>query len=60
MDIAKRLFNDQRPRTTLIDLFGKIYKIDGNDKVFQWLCLDKANNYLTYMRICELVDHCCV
>ena len=34
MDIARRLFNNQCPTTTLIDLFGKIYKIDGNDKVF--------------------------
>ena len=34
MDIARRLFNNQCPTTTLIDLFGKIYEIDGNDKVF--------------------------
>ena len=60
MDIARRLFNDQHPTTSLIDLFGKRYKIDENDKVFWWLCLNKASNYLTYMRICELADHCCV
>ena len=60
MDIARRLFTDQHPTTSLIDLFGKRYKIDENDKVFRWLCLNKASNYLTYMRICELADHCCV
>ena len=60
MDIARRLFNDQHPTTSLIDLFGKRYKIDENDKVFRWLCLNKASNYLTYMRICKLADHCCV
>ena len=52
MDIARRLFNDQHPTTSLIDLFGKRYKIDENDKVFRWLCLNKASNYLTYLRIC--------
>ena len=60
MNIARRLFNDQHPTTSLIDLFGKRYKIDENDKVFRWLCLNKASNYLTYMRICKLADHCCV
>ena len=35
MDIARRLFNDQHPTTSLIDLFGKRYKIDENDKVFR-------------------------
>ena len=34
MDIARCLFNDQHPTTSLIDLFGKRYKIDENDKVF--------------------------
>ena len=34
MDIARRLFNDQQPTTCLIDLFGKIYKIDENEKGF--------------------------
>ena len=42
MDIARCLFNDQHPTTSLIDLFGKRYKIDENDKVFRWLCLSKA------------------
>ena len=42
MDIARRLFNDQHPTTSLIDLFGKRYKIDENDKVFRWLCLSKS------------------
>ena len=60
MDIARRLFNDQHPATSLIDLFGKRFKIDENEKVFRWLCLNKASNYLTYMRICELADYCCV
>ena len=60
MDIARRIFNDQHPATCLIDLFGKRYKIDENDKVFRWLCLNKESNYLTYMRICKLADHCCV
>ena len=60
MDIARRLFNDQHPTTSLIGLFVKRYKIDENDKVFQWLRLNKASNYLTYMRICKLADHCCV
>ena len=53
---SKKNFLDQK----LIDLFGKRYKIDENDKVFRWLCLNKASNYLTYMRICKLADHCCV
>ena len=35
MDLARRLFNDQHPTTSLIDLFGKRYKIDENDKVFR-------------------------
>ena len=60
MDIARRLFNDQHPTRSLIGLFGKRYKIDENDKLFQWLCLSKASNYLIYMRICKLADHCCV
>ena len=34
MDIARRLFTDQHPTTSLIDLFGKRYKIDENDKFF--------------------------
>ena len=33
IDIAS-LFNDQHPTISLIDLFGKRYKIDENDKVF--------------------------
>ena len=33
MDIARRLFTDQHP-TTSLDLFGKRYKIDENDKFF--------------------------
>ena len=60
MDLARRLFNDQHPTTSLIDLFGKRYKIDENDKVFWWLCLNLASNSLTYMRICELANHCCI
>ena len=60
MDIARCLFNNQHPTASLINLFGKRYKTDENDKVFQWLCLNKASNYLTYIRICELADHCCV
>ena len=35
MDIARRLFNDQHPATTLIDLLGRRYKIDENDKFFR-------------------------
>ena len=33
---------------------------DENYKVLLWLCLNKASNYLTYMGICKLADHCCV
>ena len=60
MDIARRLFNHQHQKTSLIDLFGKRYNIDENDKIFQWLCLNEAINYLTYMGICKLANHCCV
>ena len=35
MDKARRLFNDQHPRTSLIDLFGKRFKIDENEKGFR-------------------------
>ena len=34
MDIARRLFNDQHSTTSLINLFGKRYKTDENDKFF--------------------------
>ena len=34
MDIVRCLFNNQHPTTSLIDLFGKRYKIDENDKFF--------------------------
>ena len=34
MNVARRLFNDQHPTTSLIDLFGKQYKIGENDKAF--------------------------
>ena len=34
MNVARRLFNDQYPTTSLIDLLGKQYKINENDKAF--------------------------
>ena len=27
---------------------------------FRWLCLNKTSDYLIFLRICELADHCCV
>ena len=60
MNVARRLFTDQYPTTSLIDLLGKQYKINENDKGFWWLCLNKTSNYLTYMRSCKLADRCCV
>lgn len=34
MNIARRPFNHQHQKTSLIDLFGKRYNIDENDKIF--------------------------
>ena len=56
----KRNVNHQHQKGSLIELFGKRYNIDESDKIFWWLCLNEASNYLTYVRICELANHCCV
>ena len=60
MNIARQIFNNQHFKTDLIDLFGKRYKINENDKTFRWLCLKKTSDYLIFLRICELSYHCCV
>lgn len=60
MDIARQIFNSQHANTSIIDLFGKIYKINENGKTFWWLCLNEVGNYLTFLRICELASCCCV
>lgn len=60
MGIARQIFNSQYANTSIIDLFGKINKIDENGKTFWWLCLNEASNYLTFLRICELASCCCV
>ena len=60
MDIAKKIFNDQNNTSDLIDLFSKRYKIDENSETFQWLCLNKINDYFVFLRICELANRCCV
>ena len=44
MNIARQIFNNQHCTTDLIDLFGKKYKINENDKNFCWLCLYKTND----------------
>ena len=60
MGIARQIFNSQYANTSIIDLFGKINKIDENGKTYWWLCLNEASNYLTFLRICELASCCCV
>ena len=25
-----------------------------------WLCLNETSNYLIFLRVCELANHCCV
>ena len=45
MNIARQVFNNQHSTTKIIDLFGKRYKIDENDKVFCWLCLNEISDY---------------
>ena len=60
MNIARQIFNNQQCTTDLINLFGKKYKINENDKTFCWLCLNKTSDYLIFLRICKLADHCCV
>ena len=60
MDAARQIFNSQHSTTDLIDLFWKRYKIDENDQTFRWLGLNEVSNYLTFLRICELANHCCV
>ena len=35
-------------------------KIYENDQTFCWLCFNKTSNYLIFLRICELANHCCV
>ena len=37
MDVARQIFNSQHSTTDLIALFGKRYKINGNDQTFKWL-----------------------
>ena len=60
MNIARQIFNNQQCTTDLINLFRKKYKINENDKTFCWLCLNKTSDYLIFLRICKLADHCCV
>ena len=60
MEVARQIFNSQHSTTDLIDLFGKRCKIDENDQTFCWLCLNEVSNYLTFLRICELANHCCI
>ena len=60
MDLARHIFNSQHSTTNLIDLFWKRYKINENDQTFRWLCLNEVSNYLTFLRIFELANHCCV
>ena len=60
MDVPRQIFNSQHSITDLIDLFWKRYKIDENDQTFHCLCLNEVSNYLTFLRICELANHCCV
>lgn len=38
MDIARQIFNSQHANTSIIDLFGKIYKINENGKTFENGC----------------------
>ena len=58
MDVPRQIFNSQHSTTDLIDLFWKRYKIDENDQTFHWLCLYEVSNYLNFLRICELANHC--
>ena len=60
MHIARQIFNNQHCTTEPINLFGKRYKIDENDKVFCWLYLNEISDYYFFLRICELANHCCV
>ena len=60
MEVARQIFNSQHSTTDLIDLFGKRCKIDENDQTLCWLCLNEVSNYLTFLRICELANHCCI
>ena len=60
MNIARQIFNNQHLTTDLIYLFGKRYKINENDKTFRWLCLNETSDYLIFLRVCELANHCCV
>ena len=60
MDLARQIFNSLHSTTDLIDLFGKRYKIDENDQTFCLLCWNEVSNYLTFLRICELSNHCCI
>ena len=60
MHIARQIFNNQHCTTELINLFGKRYKIDENDKGLCWLCLNEISDYNLFLRICELANHCCV
>ena len=60
MNIARQIFNNQCSTTEKINLFGKRYKIDENNRVFCWLCLNEISDYHLFLRICELGIHFCV
>ena len=60
MDLARQIFNSQHSITNLIDLFWKRYKINENEQTFYWLGLNEVSNYLTFLRVFELANHCCV
>ena len=60
MNLARQIFNNQHCTTELIDLFAKRYKINEKDHVFRRLCLHKVGDYYLFLRMCELVNHCCL
>ena len=60
MDIARQIFNNQHCTTELTDLFSKRYKINENDHVFCWLCLNEVRDYYLFLRVCEFANQCCV
>ena len=60
MNIAKQIFNNQDNATKLINLFSQRYKIDENDDLFRWLCLNEVDDYFVFFRVFQLTKGCSV